>query len=408
MKKTQTGFSVVEAIIILAVVALVGLVGWRVVVHKKAGSGQGTSNILKSNDTPENKAIRAGKALSGNQCKGTDKLTFTHLPMRPEDFSLYIPYGQLASGHVTPIDHAYFGPADYQSARDSYPVYAMADATITDIQPRTNSRGTEYRLVFAHSCTSLYYYDLVTSLAGKVKEAYDKHEFNLPVTAGDQIGAIGGQTLDFAYWDTDKPLTGFVNPASYDGEDWKIYTADPFPRFTQAIRTLLTARDARTAEPIAGKIDYDIDGKLIGNWFVKGTGGYSGNSQGHSSDYFKTHLSLTPDLYDPSHFTVSIGDFGGRPLQFAAKGNAPDPASVGTDSGLIKYILQKYGYLKTDGSSWDNMSITKNLKLQNQARIEGCLLVQMTEKRTIRAEAFPGKDCPDIAGFDSAAKTYER
>ena len=28
----------------------------------------------------------------------------------------------------------------------------------------------------------------------------------------------------------------------------------------------------RTAEPISGKIDYDLDGKLIGNWFVAGSG----------------------------------------------------------------------------------------------------------------------------------------
>ena len=404
------GFHHIILLMVIIVTAAVGLVGWRVFNDKNNSthsSGQSTSKIIASNSPPLDKAVKAGKTLSNNKCKGTNKLTFTHLPMKQSDFGFLIPYGDVIGGHVTPIDHQYFTPAKYNSARDSYPVYAMADATITDIQPRTNEHGTEYRFVFTHSCTSFYYYDLVTSLAGKVKEAYDRRgNINVPVKAGDQIGAIGGQTLDFALWDTTKPLTGFVNPASYDGENWKIFTADPFPSYTPELRALLISRNPRTAEPIAGKIDHDIDGKLIGNWFVVGSGGYSGT--GPRDGYWKTHLSIVPNVYDPTMFVISLGDFGGQALQFVAAGNTPDPASVGIDTGLIKYSLREYRYNKADGSMWDNMAMTLSPKPVANNGNKGCLLVQLTAARSLKAESFPKKACSSIVGFSSQAKTYER
>ncbi len=408
-RKRADGFGHIGLVIIIVVIAVIGMVGWRVSKQLNKSGGGKPSEILRSNDSSENKAVKAGKHISGNRCSGTEKLTFTHLPMKESDFSIIVPYGLVVGYHVTPIDHQYFSPASYNSPRDAYPVYAMADAQIVDIQPRTNNKGTEYRFVFAHSCTSLYYYDLVTSLSGKVKEAYEKNRsVNMPIKAGEQVGMIGGQTLDFAYWDTDKPLTGFVNPASYDGEAWKIFTADPLPMYTPELRVIVEARNPRTVEPRSGKIDHDIDGKLVGNWFVSGSGGYSGTNQGRSDTYASTHLSIAPNLYDPTHFNISIGDFGGNAEQFAAKGNAPDPATVSKDTGLVKYELQKYSYLEPSGAFWDNKSLIKGPKVKNVDQTEGCLLVQMIEDRQVKAEPFVKKSCSAVAGFTSSAKVYAR
>lgn len=405
-KPNERGFHHILLLMMVVLIGAVGFAGYK--VYKKNSNSQQISKILSGKGPDETKAIKAGQRLSNNKCQGTDKLTFTHLPMNQNDFGFLIPYGDVIGGHVTPIDHQYFTPAKYNSPRDAYPVYAMADAVVTDIQPRTNNRGTEYRFVFTHSCTSLYYYDLVTSLTGKVKAAYDSHgDINVPVKAGDQIGAIGGQTLDFALWDTSKPLTGFVNPASYVGEDWKLYTTDPFPSYTPELRAFVTSRDPRTAAPIAGKIDHDIDGKLIGNWFIPGTGGYSGNMHG-AEGYWKTHLAIVPSVYDPSVFVISLGDFGGEALQFIAVGNAPDPATVGVDAGLVKYNLTKYRNNKADGSDWDNMTMTLNPKPVATGGNVGCLLVQLTATRTLKAESFVRQACSAVPGFNSAAKTYER
>ena len=425
VKTKQEGFHHIGLLLVVAVLVIIGLVGWRVFSHQKSGSGA-PSEILNSADSAEEKAVAAGKYLSRNKCEGTKKLTLTHLPMKEEDFTILIPYGLTVGGHVTPIDHQYFSPADYKSPRDAYPVYAMADAVVTEIQPRTTGRGTEYRMVFTHSCTSLYYYDLVTSLTGKVKEAYDKNpnDINLPIKAGEQIGKIGGQTLDFAVWDTSKALTGFVNPASYDGEAWKIYTADPYPFYTPALRQLLIERNPRTAEPIAGKIDYDVDGKLIGNWFEKGTGGYR-DFKNAAMEYWGGHLSIAPDMYDPSVIVISIGNYDSYPKygpnldttttdgsdarQYYARAGGPDPATIDQTSGLVRYELVQRKYITPIGETWNNMSLIKGPKAVNtSSAVIGTVLLQMTGPRTLKVEVFPGKTAGLVDAFGAQAKTYER
>ncbi|HEY5549823.1 MAG TPA: hypothetical protein VIK37_01300 [Candidatus Saccharimonadales bacterium] len=410
-KPNQRGFHHIALVLAVLVLAAAGFVGWRVIEKSRNGQSGNITSIFKSSGTAEEKAIKAGKYLSNNKCEGTGKLTFTHLPMRKQDFSILIPYGLVVGDHVTPIDHQYFSPADYNSPRDAYPVYAMADATITDIQPRTNERGTEYRFVFAHSCTSLYYYDLVTSLSGKIKDAYDKNpkDINLPVKAGEQVGKIGGQTLDFAYWDTDKPLTGFIKPSSYDAEGWKIYTADPYPRYTKELRELLTARNPRTAEPIAGKIDYDQPGKLIGNWFLEGTNGYAGRQGTQGPTYATGHLSFAPEHLDPTFFVISTGDYNGQPAQFITKSNNPNPAQVTQATGLVKYELVQLNYLKADGTFWDRTSFAKAVKADNSNSVVGVVLVQLIDGgNKLKFQAFPNKNATQVSGFTSLAKTYTR
>ncbi|KKW05394.1 MAG: hypothetical protein UY40_C0021G0003 [candidate division CPR1 bacterium GW2011_GWC1_49_13] len=71
------------------------------------------------------------------------------MPMDLADFSIIIPYGLMIGGHVTPIDHQYYSPMVFNSPRDTYPVYAMADSRLVDIQPRDTDRGREYRMVFS-------------------------------------------------------------------------------------------------------------------------------------------------------------------------------------------------------------------------------------------------------------------
>lgn len=409
--RDESGFHVVEALIIVTVLAVIGFVGWRV-VKSKDSSGSSSSSSSKTSEVKPDKAVEAGKSLTGSKCEGTGEATFTHLPMNANDFSVLIPYGLMIGGHVTPIDHQYFSPTIFNSPRDKYPVYAMADATITDIQQRITDRGVEYRLIFAHSCTFLYYYDLVTSLTGKTKEAYESKNVNLKVKAGEQIGAIGGQTLDFAVWNTKRTLSGFVNPDSYKGEAWKIYVDNPSPYYTPALRKIVEAKNPRVAKPTEGKIDYDVDGKLIGNWFEKGTGGYSGNSRGGDPNYSKTHLAFAPDLYDPSHFIISIGSlYASHPnnMQHATLTNSPNPKDVGTKTGIVKYNLVDWFYTKNDGSTWDRMSTAKGIKLQpTSSMIFGCAIAQLVDKGTLKFEVFPGKSCSDVSGFDSAAKTYTR
>ncbi len=407
-------------LIAVAAIAVIG-VGAFGLLHKRA-ENHAVNNVLQQPSQGLNQATKAGQELSGGKCTGSGvKNQLSVSPMKPEDFGFLIPYGEVIGGHVTPIDHQYWTPKDYYSPRDAYPVYAMADATVTSIQPRNKNQGTEYRLVFTQSCTFFYYYDLLTSLTGNVKTAYDKTknadgfaDGNVKVKAGELIGYIGGQTLDFAVWDTTKPLPGFIVPNHYKGESWKIYVANPLDYMAADLKKLVISRDPRVAAPIQGKIDYDVDGRLIGNWFVQGTGGDTGGGPTYGQDYFKNQLSFLPDVYDPSRFIVSIGSLYGQvendpDMQHMTLSNSPNPKDVTISSGLVKYDLVQWRYLKSDGTQWDQMSFT----LAPKAEIEtgspfGCAIAQMTATRLIKFEVFQHKTCANISGFDSGAKIYER
>src|SRR5438093_10922538 len=61
------------------------------------------------------------------QCHGSGSVPLVASPMAVGDFATLLPYGIVVGGHVTPIDHMYFYPADWPGHRDEYDVHAIAD-----------------------------------------------------------------------------------------------------------------------------------------------------------------------------------------------------------------------------------------------------------------------------------------
>ena len=234
---------------------------------------------------------------------------------------------------------------------------------------------------------------MVTSLAPDLLAAYEKVKnpdgyagsIDFPVKAGQVIGKIGGQTLDFAVWNTEQVLTGFIVPEHYQGEFWKIYTANPYDYMTPELKELLIERNPRTINPIQGKIDYDIPGKLIGNWFVAGSGGYSG---GQRAEYWETHLAIAPDHYDPTKYIISFGDFAGEASQFTVGDPAFMPENIGVESGLLKLELKTFSYLDNDGNFWNGMSLIKSPKLIANNFTQGCVLFQLQNNGKLKMEAL--------------------
>lgn len=408
-------------LIIIALLVVIAAVASFLTARKARAPQDELTTITNTSTgaTEENnltEADLAGQELSAHRCTGTEKTKLSHLPMKMEDFSMILPYGLMIGGHVTPIDHQYFSPADYHSKINTYEVYAMADSRIVSIgtRPRTAEDGTEffdYRIVFTISCRLLYYYDLVTSLAPDLQAAYDTQgsAIDFEVQAGQLIGYIGAQTLDFAVWDTDKPLTGFVDPIYYKAEGWKLYTADPLDYYTDDIKKQALSKYIRTQEPISGKIDYDIDGKLIGNWFQEASDGttYGYGGGGQASDYWVTHLSFAPDYLDPRGFQISIGNWPGGASQFAAKGNQPDPAMVSVETGLVKYDLTDVQY-KVGNQYWDRISLASPITFSPGNTTSGCALAELTDTQTLRFEAIPDTSCAQVNGFSDNALTYTR
>lgn len=415
--------------IIIGVVALLivsSAVGF-ILIRKDSTSritGDGFTSELpqthKGNDP-----VKAGKQLSGNKCEGEGPVKLTSSPMKSEDFSMIIPYGLMVGGHVTPIDHQYFSPMDPQSRHDAYEVRALADGRITQISHRGSTVGdagkssNDYRFVFAHTCTFLTYFDLVTGLAPDIKAEFDKNakksgtsshaNLDIEVKAGQLVGYIGGQTLDFAVWDTQKPLKGFITPDLYAGEAWKLYTADPLDYYSPEVKELILSKYLRTDEGKSGKIDWDIDGKLIGNWFEKDTNGYEGDRQNPDGKYWRGHLAIAPDHLDPSYYIASFGTFAqaGDGLQFVIKSATPKPDEVDASSGLIRYELTQWSY-SVNGRPWDRRTAVQNPKITTNAQFEGCALYQLVSARELKAEPFPDQTCASVGGFTANAKTYIR
>jgi hypothetical protein len=323
--------------------------------------------------------------------------------MAPSDLQEVVPMGAVAGAHVTPIDHQYYVALDLTAGRFRYDVRSPMKGNVVMIQHRTTAVGDpgsvpsnpdEYRIVIEWSCSFWVYYDLVTQLdtsitrvTGNSFATNSTQYVRIPVTAGQVIGKIGGQTLDLGVVNADVTLPGFVFPAHYNIlEPWKIHTVDPFDYLDEPGRTQLLALNKRKIAPLGGKIDYDIDGRAVGNWFQVGTNWLAGLVM---SRFWAGHFSLVYDNRDPSVLVVSIGTYKGASHAFGVKGNGPDFASVSETSGAVKYELVNT-FAGTSGT------------------VQAVLLIQVLPSHQMRVEVFPDMIGSQVSGFTSAAIIYER
>jgi len=354
-------------------------------------------------------------------CKGTGPINLTVSPRKIEDIGMFAPMGLMLGDHVTPIDHGYFYPPNWKmdaTSAELRDVYVPADGVVTLIARMpgyftTTKQGDlqDYRIIIYHTCTFYTIYIHLNLLSPKLKQAVgdirpsENKYVQIEVKAGNLLGKANA--FDFSAHNKDINLS-FATPKNYDGEYWKIHTVDPFDYFAEPVRSQILAKNPRVSVPRGGKIDYDEEGKLIGNWFLEGTNGYSGVET--QPNYWVSHLAFAPDAYDPSHFIISVGEFEERSSrQYGAKGNAPNPSSVSASSGLIKYELVEFDYIDSTGNIWDTKHYASGIKVRNKDdQNRGILLVQIIDNNKIKVEKFPGKLANEVSGFTSNAKIYLR
>ncbi len=324
--------------------------------------------LLKKTDTPiesvkgilntDSQAVKIGKKFSNGSCEGSGRKLMTTAPMKPKDIRMILPYGTMVGAHVMPTSHQYLEPWDRKLGRDTYEVRAAMDATLYSISRRAQNVESgqaspeEFQLWFAVSCTHFYYYDLMTSLSPDLRKTFDQEKrqgdyasVRIQVKAGQVLGKIGGQTLDYGVWDTELPAAAdILVPKHYEWDGFRLYLADPLNYYTNELKQIILSKYVRTAKPISGKVDYDIDGKLVGGWFLKGTGELTG---GQSPKYWTGHLAIAPEYLDPSVYLISVGDFAGEEKQFSISRSAPDPKNVGVETGLVKYDLLPWKHVKS-------------------------------------------------------------
>ncbi len=355
-------------------------------------------------------------------CKSSGPVNFTVSPRKMEDLGMFVPMGLMLGDHVTPIDHGYFYPPNWKmdvTSAELKDVYVPATGVITSIQRMPDYFKTtkqadlqDYRVILHHTCTFYTIYIHLNLLSPKIKEIMgeirpsESKSVKIEVEAGELLGRANA--FDFSVHNEDTTLTGFITPKNYERESWKIHTVDPTDYFVEPIKSQILAKNPRTAEPRGGKIDYDLDGKLIGNWFLEGTNGYAGVET--QPNYWVGHLAFAPNAYDPSQFIISMGEFEERySKQYAIKGNLPDPATVGVSSAQVEYELVEFDYIDGSGKTWDARSYSSGIKVRSlDEQQRGTILVQLLENRRLKVEIFPGKNAAEISGFTSKAKVYYR
>ncbi len=420
-KLSQSGIAHLGLLLIVIVIAIIGFAGYKVaqknnskpVAESRTNSPQGGPRGNTDLGDPNSKdPIAKGKALSGGQCSGRGSRQLTHSPMDVKDVLTIQPYGLMVGGHVTPVDHEYYYQVNQNAPVNTYPVYADADGTIISVGSEIS---TKWAVVISHnSCTFFSWYNLMTSLSSDIRAKMPadwgpnkQGGIKIPVKSGQLIGYVGHQSLDFAVWNTEKNLKGLLYPTAYNNsEPGKINTVPPLDYFSKAVKDQILPRYVRTAAPLDGRLDYDVDGEAVGTWFLAGTNGYAGsNDPSHPNGYWSGHLALAYNYIDPKALEFSIGDYQGQPTQFAVK-NGTDWTKITPSSGVVKVELAQLNMVTSTGAIWSGQ-FDKGITVKT-GPTQATALIQMTAKQTMKVEVFPGKTPAQVSGFDSNVKTYDR
>lgn len=370
-----------------------------------------------------------------NKCQKKTDVKYTALPIALENIKFVQPIGELREGHVIPGDHGGF---DYKTSPTSTPVkvFMPADGFLVRVEkhpydppPGYPKNLQHYHIYLEHSCTFFTGFVHLTEFAPdllaanqeliqltKDRSTQQKQTlFRIPLKAGQQIGTawsfglLGMVTVDLTH--TNK---GYLNPESYiKAENWRVHSVAGLEYFEASLKDQMMAKNPRTVEPRGGKIDYDIVGKLVGNWFQEGTGGLRdvtvkpkqcGN---FPCPYWEGHLALVYDYIDSSQLRLSVGynsGLAGR-TPFGVKGNSPDFKDIGVADGLVKYeIVALKDISKEKGYDAESSLVTIN----DESQILGTMLVQLADNNTLRMEIFPGKNKDQVSAFTSQARVYRR
>lgn len=415
---------------VVAVIAIGGLVLWRT-----SPTGEKTPWSLSQNGDQISQAewpVLWG--APGQNCQEKASVTFTTSPIAPSDITVVEPMGELREGHIVPGDHV---GIEYKTSPTSAPVnvFAPADGTIVSVErhaytppPGYPPTVRHYHVYLVHSCTLFTGFVHVTEFAPQILAAsselkklndenvreYKQTLVNIPVTAGQQIGTawsfglLGAVTVDLRVTNS-----GYLNAQSYRGENWRPHAVSLFDYLAKPLQAQVFAKNPRTAEPRGGKIDFDVDGTLSGNWFEQDSGGFRDESKkprlcgNFPCPYWNGHLALVYDFIDPTQLRVSIGHnwgLAGR-TPFGVKGNGPNFKGITAATGVMKYELVS---LKDVSRERGYNSASALITANDESHVLGTMLVQMLGDRIMKMEIFPGKTKAQVQGFTGKAKTYER
>lgn len=336
---------------------------------------------------------------------------FTHPPIDVAGAMWFIGMGQ---PNVMPKDHGGFFLAAPYVFPASVPVLAVADGVIILASNGTRAVpaipdapealwGREYDdhllvLKVSESVTVNYahvttFHPTLAAELGDLPKDEVGHKVTVVVQGGDTLGFVGPHgAMDFSVTDLSLELN-YLNPSRYP--DNQSFAAHVFDYFQDPALSQILDITARQLPPRGGKVDYDVEGRIVGNWFLEGTTSFT---------QWSRQLAIVYDHIWGDRITIADGspmrdvpgiEGPGRPDVWWVKGNAPLPEDVGVGEGIVKYTLIYGRDLRATGD------FVPDLK-----PAQGVMLVQMIDAGRIRAEVFKGTTAADT--FTSAAKVYVR
>jgi hypothetical protein len=295
---------------------------------------------------------------------------FVYSPIEKTNIDFILSLGWIQpSGHTIPTDHIYFW-FKRQSNDPPLPVYAPGGGVINKILLVPVLNIPECKVWVKMNDNFTYYLDHIV--------LHDSLKDGSAVRAGQDVGTTGlGASIDMGATDNSVTLN-FANPKRYSDEE--IHCGKPLTYFADSLKPFLYSKVDREGEDKDGKIDIDVNGRLVGNWFLDGTTFYMNGPNG-----WEKELSFAYDIQHPAKVLVSIGGTLGLTGKWAIAGDAILPSEVSVSSGKVAYKLM---YLE---------GLTQ----------AGVMIVQMVDDTHIKVQVFPNSQASD-AEFDSGALIYAR
>lgn len=323
--------------------------------------------------TPATTSTTNFSSYSSSLPSGT--LTLKVSPVDVNNVVSVYPLGNLnPPGHIIPSDHIYLYHNDLTG---KYPVYAPADGVVEFVIHPQN----DYKIYVDATKTFSYYLDHVI-LTASLKAGDSVYAGEILGTTSTQSGAV-----DLGVVNADLTLS-FSNPSRYPYQT--LHTDAPLKYFNEPLKTQLYAKVTRQSIDKDGKIDFDVAGKLVGNWYLQGLAADPQSSGGQGG--WDKQIAFVYDPIYPAKIRISIGGVLSMTGVYGVQDTANDPANVSVSSGKVSYQL--YGF-------------DPNNKGQNSPGQQGLLIVQMTDDNTVKVETFKGS-ADATAEFDSGAQTYVR
>jgi hypothetical protein len=294
-------------------------------------------------------------------------LSLTASPIAQSAIRWITPLGNLnPPDHTLPTDHIYFYFANPNGGESPQvqrtPFFAPGDGTATFIIG--GGAGQETKVIFRQTATFSYYLDhIILDAAMKVGDK---------VTAGQRLGTTGNAYAVDLGVINDAITVPFLVPARYNSGD-SLHADAPLKYFSEPIRSQLYARVERLGADLDGTINYDIAGRLSGNWFAT----------------VNTALpfSFAYDTYDPSRVLLSIGS-GTLQGVWSIAPTDPAPRDVSVASGKVLYTV-------------------RHTQSGPHPALDGTpvyFLIQMTDDTHMRSEL----STVPISDFTSAVRTWVR